>query len=177
MVLGPLVIAGCGWLAQRQGTWTMLLSALLVMIALCTAWAMCGAGPGACVAALGFALMLFLGPALNDYVMEHRGVRHEAVLSDVDSYYRKHGGDGHTCEVKSTDVARSAVYSVGDDSGCSRKSRPGQRVTLVEDPAGWLNPRLASSVDGPSTGSVWTCAGLLVAMEAFMLYGRVRRRD
>ncbi|WP_328329953.1 MULTISPECIES: hypothetical protein [unclassified Streptomyces] len=155
----------------------MLLSALLVLIVLCVAWAMCGAGPGACVAALGFALMLFIGPALSDYVMLQRGVRHDAVISGVDSYYRRHGPDGHTCEVRRTDVARSAVYSVGDRSGCSGSSRPGQRVTLVEDPAGWLVPRLDGSVNGPSTASVWTCAGLLVAMEAFMLYGRLRRRN
>ncbi|WP_405562205.1 hypothetical protein [Streptomyces sp. NBC_01180] len=177
MFLGPLALAGCSWLAQRQGTLVPLLSAFLVLIVLCIAWAMCGAGPGACVAALGFALMLFLGPALNDYVMDQRGVHHDAVISGVDSYHRKHGADGHTCAVRRTDVAQSAVFSVGDESGCSGTSRPGQRITLVEDPAGWLVPRLAGSVNGPSTGSVWTCASLFVSMEAFMLYGRLRRRD
>ncbi|MCX4724649.1 hypothetical protein [Streptomyces sp. NBC_01306] len=176
MILGPLALAGCGWLAQRQGTLVMLLSAFLAMIVLCIAWAMCGAGPGACVAALGFALMLFLGPALNDYVMGQRGVRHDAVISGVDSYHRKHGDDGYTCGVKRIDVARSAVYSVDDDSGCSKNSRPGQRVTLVEDPTGWLYPRLAGSVNGLSAGMLWTCAGLCAGMESFMLYGRLRRR-
>ncbi|WP_405944084.1 hypothetical protein OG372_21155 [Streptomyces sp. NBC_01020] len=155
----------------------LLLSAFLVMIVLCVVWAMCGAGPGACVAALGFALMLFLGSALNDYVMDQRGVRHDAVISGVDSYHRKHGADGHTCEATRTDAAQSAVYSVDDSSGCSENSWTGQRVTLVEDPAGWLNPRLASSVNGPSGELIWTCAGLFGAMEAFTLYGRLRRRD
>lgn len=177
MILGPLALAGCGWLAQRQGTLIMLLSAFLALVVLCVAWAMCGAGPGACVAALGFALVLFLGPALNDYVLEQRGVRHEAVISDVSSYYRRHGDDGYTCEVRRTDVVRSAVYSVGDSSGCSKNSRPGQRVMLVEDPTGWLHPRLAGSVNGLSAGMLWTCVGLGAAMEAFMLYGRLRRRD
>ncbi|WP_371536138.1 hypothetical protein OG210_11335 [Streptomyces sp. NBC_00466] len=128
------------------------------------------------MAALGFALTLFVGPALDDYVMLQRGDRHDAVISGVDSYHRRHGADGHTCAVRRTDVARSAVYSVDDQSGCSGSSFPGDRVTLVDDPAGWLLPRLAGSVNGPSTASVWTCAGLLVAMEAFMLYGRLRRR-
>ncbi|WP_405778153.1 hypothetical protein [Streptomyces sp. NBC_00859] len=176
LALGPVALAGCGWLAQRQGTLILLLSALLGMIVLCALWAMCGARPGACVAVLGFALVLFVGPTLNDYVMDQRGVHHDAVISGVDSYYRKHGGDGHICEVQRIDVSRSAVYSVDDSSGCSKNSRSGQHVTLVDDPAGWLYPRLASAVNGPSTGSTWTCVSLFVTMEAFMLYGRLRRR-
>lgn len=53
---------------------------------------------------------------------------------------------------------------------------PGRRVTLVADPEGWLVPRLGIEVDGLAPWLIRTCAGLLTAMEAFVLYGRLRPR-
>ncbi|MFJ4921408.1 hypothetical protein [Streptomyces sp. NPDC088725] len=175
LVLTPLVMVACGWLAQRQGTLLVLLATFLALVVLFVVWAMCGAGLGACVAALGFALMLFTGPALNDYVLGQRGVHYEGVITGTHGYYRKHG-EGLTCYVVRTDVAKSPKYSLGDSDGCDKSLRPGRRVVLVTDPDGWLAPRLSGSVNGLSSGMAWTCAGLFAAMEAFILYGRLRRR-
>ncbi|MCX4549024.1 hypothetical protein OG204_21895 [Streptomyces sp. NBC_01387] len=177
LVLAPLLL-GCAWLAQRQGTSAMLLAVFLALIVLCTAWAMCGAGPGVCAATLGFVLLLFAGPALNDFVMNRRGVHHEGLMAGVASYHRKHGDAGHTCQVVRIDpvTGKPRTYSVDDSSGCSGSSKTGQRVILVEDPTGWLVPRLDSSVHGLSSGLAWTCGSLFAGMEAFVLYGRLRRR-
>lgn len=175
LLLTPLAVAGCGWLAQRQGTVVLVLAVVLLMIVLCTAWAMCGAGPGACVAVCGFALMMFIGPALNDYVLDQRGVRHEAAVAYAENYHNRHG-DGFTCKVIRTDIRKSRVYTVGESSDCGKHTKTGDQVTLVEDPNGWLSPRLGAEANGLSSGMAGTCAGLFAAMEAFILYGRLRRR-
>ncbi|MFJ8384965.1 hypothetical protein ACIQ9Q_10690 [Streptomyces sp. NPDC094438] len=176
MLLVPFALAGCGWLAQTQGTLTLSVSVVLLLVVLIGAWVMCGPGPGACVVALAFCAALFIGPALNDHMLDQRGVRYPAVIADVQSFYRKHG-DGRTCKVVRTDVVESAVYSVGDmGDGCEDNVREGQHVTLVVDPQGRLSPRLSGSVNGASGALLWTCGGLLAAMEAFILYGRLRRR-
>ncbi|MCX4882787.1 hypothetical protein [Streptomyces sp. NBC_00847] len=171
----PVALTGCAWLAQRQGTPVLLLGAFLAMVVLLGAWVMCGVGPGLGVAVSGFAFMLFVGPAMNDYVIDHRGVRHEAVVADTGSYYRKHG-DGRTCRVVLTDTPKSSSYEVDDMTGCDDGLKPGRQVTLVADPDGWLVPRLSSEVDGVAPWLIRTCAGLLTMMEAFVLYGRLRRR-
>ncbi|MGY6024993.1 hypothetical protein [Streptomyces spinosirectus] len=175
LVVMPVALTGCAWLAQRQGTLVLLLGAFLAMIVLLGAWVMCGVGPGLGVAVSGFAFMLFVGPAMNDYVIDHRGVRHTAVVADTGSYYRKHG-DGRTCEVVPTDTRKPGSYEIDDTTGCDEDLKPGSQVALVVDPEGWLVPRLSSEVDGLAPWLVRTCAGLFVAMEAFVLYGRLRRR-
>ncbi|MYS93427.1 MULTISPECIES: hypothetical protein [Streptomyces] len=174
LVFLPLALTGCAWLAQHQGP-LMLAGAILAMLSLVVAWAMCGAGPGACVAVSGFAFMLFVGPAMGDYLLNHRGVRHGAVIGDVSTYWKKHG-DGRACTVVTTDTDKSDAYEVDDPDGCEGDLREGQDVTLVVDPEGWLKPRLSSRVNGVAPYLVWTSAGLLTATEGFVLYGRLRRR-
>ncbi|MFE9539195.1 hypothetical protein [Streptomyces sp. NPDC006691] len=175
VVLTPLLLAGCGWLGQHPGSLALTLSIVPLLIVLCVAWALCGAGPGAGVAAFGFALALFVGPAMNDYVMEQRGERHPAKIADVEAYHLKHS-EGHTCSVVRTDLAHSPTYTVEDTEGCEKDMRPGQSVTLVADPEGWLGSRLSTDVHGVSAAMLWTCGGLLGGMEALVLYGRLRRR-
>ncbi len=175
VVLTPLLLAGCGWLGQHPGSLALTLSIVPLLIVLCVAWALCGAGPGAGVAAFGFALALFVGPAMNDYVMEQRGERHPAKIADVEAYHLKHS-EGHTCSVVRTDLAHSPTYTVEDTEGCEKDMRPGQSVTLVADPQGWLGSRLSTDVHGVSAAMLWTCGGLLAGMEALVLYGRLRRR-
>ncbi|GHG62194.1 hypothetical protein GCM10018779_30690 [Streptomyces griseocarneus] len=176
-MLTPLAVAGCGWLNQSRGVLLLLVSAFLLLLVLVVAGAMCGpgAGPGTCVAILGFALGLFVGPALDDYVLDQRGTRYEAVIADVETYHRKHG-EGRTCSVARSDSGRTLTYEVGDSSGCDNTVKPAQHVTLVVDPEDWLPPRLGTDVNGLSSGHAWTCGGLLAAMEACILYGRLRRR-
>lgn len=174
LVFLPLALTGCGWLAQHQGP-LMLAGAFLAVLSLVVAWIMCGAGPGACVAVFGFAFMLFVGPAMGDYVINQRGVRHGAVVGDVSTYWKKHG-DGRACTVVTTDTAKPDAYEVDDPDGCDDDLREGQSVTLVLDPEGWLKPRLSSSVNGVAPYLVWTSAGLLTATEGSVLYGRLRRR-
>jgi hypothetical protein len=176
LLITPLAMTGCAWLAQRQGTLVLLLGAVLGMLVMVAAWALCGAGPGAFVAVFGFAFMLFVGPAMNDYVIDDRGVRHDAVIGDTSTYYRKHG-DGRTCTVVLTDTAKPRAYDVDGIDGCDEEFESGQRVTLVLDPKGWLTPRLSSQVNGVPPYLLWTSAGLLAAMEASVLYGRLRRRQ
>jgi hypothetical protein len=175
LLVTPVVLTGCAWLAQRQGTLVLILGAFLAMAVLFTAWVMCGAGPGLGVAVFGFAFMLFVGPAMNDYGIDHRGVRHAAVVAETGSYYRKHG-DGRTCTVVLTDTPKHIAYEVDDTTGCDEDLKPGRRVTLVVDPEGWLVPRLSAEVNGVAPWLIRTCAGLLAVMEAFVLYGRLRRR-
>lgn len=175
LVVMPVALTGCAWLAQRQGTLVLLLGAVLAMSVLLVAWFMCGVGPGLGVVVSGFAFMLFVGPAMNDYVIDDRGVRHEAVVADTGSYYRKHG-DGRTCRLVLTDTPKPSSYEVDDTTGCDEDLKRGSQVELVVDPEGWLVPRLSGEVDGVAPWLIRTCAGLLAAMEASVLYGRLRRR-
>ncbi|MFF9811364.1 hypothetical protein ACF1G5_40865 [Streptomyces coeruleorubidus] len=127
------------WLAQHQGA-LVLAGGFLAMLVLALAWAMCGAGPGACVAVFGFAFMLLVGLAIGDYVIDDHAVRHGAVIGDVSTYRKKHG-DGRACTVVTADTAKPGAYEVDDLDGCDDDLREGQSVTLVVDPEGWLKSR------------------------------------
>ncbi|WP_159395451.1 hypothetical protein [Streptomyces albireticuli] len=175
VVLTPLILAGCGWLNQGGSGLLTAAGVVVVLPLLVVAGALCGAGPGTCVAILGFAFVLFVGPAMDDYVLDRRGTRYEAVIADTSSYHRKHGA-GHTCTVVRSDAGRSLTYKIDDSDGCQEDFEPGRRVTLVVDPEDWLATRLSNNVNGLSSGMAWTCGGLLAAMEALILYGRLRRR-
>ncbi|MFJ8715110.1 hypothetical protein ACIRD9_18285 [Streptomyces violaceus] len=174
LVLAPLAMIGCAWLAQRQDA-LVVLGAVLALLVLVIAWVMCGAGPGACVAVFGFAFMLFVGSAMGDYVINDRGVRHDAVIGDVSTYWRKHG-DGRACTAVTTDMAKPRAYEVDDPDGCDGDLAEGQSVTLVIDPEGWLKPRLSRHVNGVAPYLAWTSVGLLAAMASAVLYGRHWRR-
>ncbi len=174
-VLVPLILAGCGWLNVGGDGLLIAASVVIALPLLVVAGALCGAGPGTCVVILGFAFVLFAGPAMDDYVLDQRGVRYEAVIDDVSSYHRKHD-TGHTCTVVRSDSGQSLTYRIDDSDGCEKDFEPGQRVTLVVDPKDWLATRLSSKANGLSHGMAWTVGGLLAAMEAFILYGRLRRR-
>ncbi|MFB7459821.1 hypothetical protein [Streptomyces sp. NPDC056188] len=179
LIVAPAAIAGCSWLAQKQGTLALLLGAFLGMLVMVIAWVMCGAWPGALVAVSGFAFMLFVGPALDDYVLNQRGLRQDAVVVDTGTYRTKHTrADGRTCTVVPLDTAKagSRSYDVDGTDGCGEGLKTGQRVTLVTDPRDWLAPRMGTDVTGVSPSQVWISGGLLVLMEAFILYGRLRRR-
>ncbi|WP_395575338.1 hypothetical protein [Streptomyces sp. BK79] len=172
----PLTLAGCGWLAQDSGLFSTLAGAFVALAVLAAAWILCGAKAGAGVAVLGFAFLLFVGPALGDHVMKERGVRQDALVAEVSTYRGKGGERRPVCEVVLTGVDRGRTVEVGDVGGCERGFAPGTRVTLVEDPAGWLTPRLSGRTTGVAPYLMWTLAGLLVAMESCALYGRLRRR-
>ncbi|MEV8530425.1 hypothetical protein [Streptomyces sp. NPDC051211] len=169
LVLTPLLIAFSGWLAQPLNVLWLALATVLSLVVLCTAWALCGAGPGACVAVTGFALMLFLGPTLDEIVIEQRGVRHQGMIVDVDRYKRTSRPTRHTCQVATVHAGRIGV-------SCTQHHRVDDLVAVVVDPEDWLPARLAEKADGPSTATLWTCAGLFAALEAFILWGRLRRR-
>ncbi|MEV4924399.1 hypothetical protein [Streptomyces roseoverticillatus] len=177
MVGTPLVVAVGAWLVQSDSLLWMAVAACLVLPGLVIAGAMCGpgAGPGTCVAILGFALSVFVGPAMNDLVLDQRGVRHEGVIAKIESYHKKYEA-GRTCFVERSDSGRTQTYEVNDTIGCDESLEPRQRVTLVVDPDGWLATRLSNDVSGLSSGMAWTCGGLFAGMEAFILYGRTRRR-
>ncbi|MDT0613571.1 hypothetical protein [Streptomyces lancefieldiae] len=153
----------------------MLFATVLVLAVLGTAWVMCGAGPGTGVAVFGFAFLLFVGPALGDYVMHNRGVRHDALVVDVSSYRGKSGRERPVCTLVLTGADRGRTVEVGDTGGCDDDFERGRQVILVDDPEGWLTPRLGSEVTGVEPYLVWTLTGLLFAMEACALYGRLRR--
>ncbi|MGK5730642.1 hypothetical protein ACSNOG_13945 [Streptomyces sp. URMC 124] len=177
MVATPAVVMGGAWLVQSDSLLWIAVATCVVLAALLVAGALCGpgAGPGTCVVVLGFAFCLFVGPAMNDFVLDRRGDRYEGVITDVEGYYKKHG-DGRTCSVARTGSGRKRTYEVNDTAGCDEGFAPGRSVTLVVDPGGWLPTRLDNAVHGLSSGMAWTCGGLLAAMEAFILYGRTRRR-
>ncbi|MFH9003596.1 hypothetical protein ACH4E5_10175 [Streptomyces afghaniensis] len=112
---------------------------------------------------------------MGGYLLNHRGVRHGAVIGDVNTYWKKHG-DGRACTVVTTDTDKSDAYEVDDPDGCDGDLREGQNVIWC--PAGGLAEatRLGSHVNGVPPYLVWTSAGLLTATESFVLYGRLPRR-
>ncbi|NEB07296.1 hypothetical protein G3I32_00035 [Streptomyces coelicoflavus] len=124
----------------------------------------------------GFTLMLFVGPALGDYAMEHRGVHYDALVADVGTYRGKGGRERPVCTVVLTGADRGRTVEVDDTGGCGDDLATGSRVTLLEDAKGWVAPRLGSEVHGVASYPPWTLAGLLAALEACTLYGRLRRR-
>ncbi|MER5934157.1 hypothetical protein [Streptomyces sp. NPDC002054] len=174
LVLTPLLIALSGWLVQPLGLGWLVLGTLLSFVVLCTAWALCGAWPGACVAVSGFALMLFLGPSLDEAVLEERGVRYEALVVDTDSHKRTSRPTKYWCRVGIPPEAGAKVRF--HDVSCAAGHRVDDWVTVVVDPEDWLATRLAENAHGPYTGVLWTCAGLFVALESSILWGRLRRR-
>ncbi|KAB7837248.1 hypothetical protein [Streptomyces mobaraensis] len=175
VVLTPLILTGCGWLNQGGSGLYTAIAVVITLALLVVAGALCGAGPGTGVAILGFAFVLFVGPALDDYVLDRRGTRHEAVVTANTGFHRKHD-TGHTCTVVRSDGGRTRTYEIGDSQGCEATFAPGRRVTLVVDPEDWLATRLGNETHGLSSGMAWTCGGLLAAMEALILYGRLRRK-
>ncbi|QES49565.1 hypothetical protein DEJ50_18910 [Streptomyces venezuelae] len=174
LVLTPLLIACSGWLVQPLGLGWLALGTLLSMVVLCTAWALCGAWPGTCVAVSGFALMLFLGPSLDEAVIEHRGVRYEALVVDTETHKRTSRPRQYWCRVGIAPDAGAKVRF--HDVSCGKDHRVDDWVTVVVDPEDWLATRLAERSHGPSTGVLWTCAGLFLALEGSILWGRLRRR-
>ncbi|ANB07856.1 hypothetical protein SAM40697_3898 [Streptomyces ambofaciens] len=173
----PLALAGCGWLGQDAGLLSTLLGVVVALLVLATAWILCGAKAGAGVAVLGFAFLLFVGPALGDHAMKERGVRHDdAVITEVSTYRGKGGERRPVCTVALTDTERGRTVEVGDTGGCEPDFTPGTHVTLVDDPEGHLAPRLSDKAEGVAPYLLWTLAGLLTALETCALYGRLRRR-
>ncbi|MFF1275233.1 hypothetical protein ACFVZC_17740 [Streptomyces marokkonensis] len=172
----PLVLTGCGWMAQRSGFLPTLLSTVVALAVLGTAWVMCGAKAGTGVAVSGFVFLLFVGPTLGDYVIHDRGVRHDALVMDVSAYRGKGGRERPLCTVVLTGADRGRVIELDDTGGCDDGLTAGSHVTLVEDPEEWVAPRLASEVSGVAPYLRWTLAGLLSGLEACALYGRLRRR-
>ncbi|MGW5127682.1 hypothetical protein ACWEQ7_27280 [Streptomyces sp. NPDC004069] len=127
----------------------------------------------------GFAFMLFVGPALDDYVLNQRGLRRDAVIVKIGTYHTRHTrADGRTCTVVPLDTAEagSRSYDVDGTDGCREGLRTGQSVMLVTDPQDWLAPRMSTEVSGVSASQGWISGGLLVLMEALILYGRLRWR-
>ncbi|KES07978.1 hypothetical protein BU52_05995 [Streptomyces toyocaensis] len=172
----PIVLTGCGWIAQRPGFLPTLLSMVVALAVLGTAWVMCGAKAGAGVAVSGFVFLLFVGPTLGDYVIHHRGVRHDALVVDVSDYRGRGGRERPLCTVVLTGADRGRTIELGDTGGCDDGLTVGSHVTLVDDPEGWVAPRLGSEVRGVAPYLPWTLAGLLSGLETCALYGRLRRR-
>ncbi|WP_413799853.1 hypothetical protein [Streptomyces iranensis] len=144
------------------------------MVVLITAWAMCGAGPGTLVAVSGFALTLFAGPTLGQYVMEQRGVEHHAIIAKVESTHSRHGNKWLCTAVRAEDGKR-VFYTLSEETGCKQDFKPFHKVTVVEDPSGWLDPRLNTTLSGTPAWVLWLSAGTLALMEIFILFGRLRR--
>ncbi|MFE5867370.1 hypothetical protein ACFQ6V_01820 [Streptomyces roseifaciens] len=176
MLLTPVLLAAVSWLNPPDDTLLLFAGFALTVIILIAAWCMCGPGPGAGMAALGFFFVLFTGPALDDYVLGQRGTVHEALVGDVSTYTRKHSNEGRTCSVVWSASGETYRAEVGDRRGCDESVRQGDKATIVTDPEDWLRPRLGGDAPGLSSGTAWTCGGLLAGMEAFILYGRLRRR-
>ncbi|WKX70964.1 hypothetical protein [Streptomyces sp. XD-27] len=174
-LLTPIALIGCSWLAVSDGTVKMMTGVFLGLVVLVTAWVMCGSGPGALVAASGFAFMLCIGWTLNDYVLYHWGVEHRAVIIKVEKTHSR-STDKWYCTAIRSDHGRRVTYEFGETSGCEGHFKPFRSVIVVEDPTGWLSPSLSTGLSKPGTPEVAACAGSAAAMEGFILYGRLRRR-
>ncbi|MFF5445872.1 hypothetical protein [Streptomyces sp. NPDC012888] len=168
-VLLPVLLTGSAWLAQPVGVVWPLLATAVSLTVLCTAWVLSGAWPGAVVAVSGIAFTLFLGPALENGVLEQRGVRVQAVVTEAERYDPTKGPDRYTCRVA---TAAGESYELG----CEARHTKGFPVTVVVDPQDWLGPRLAERSGGPSAPTLAVIAGLFAVMEAAFLFGRLRKR-
>lgn len=172
VILVPILLVGCAWMAQNP--YLEMIGVFLAILVICTAWALCGAGPGTFVSISAFAFLLFVGPALHDLSMEKSGVKTPAILANIEHENNKKGADWN-CTVVTTD-AKPIRYTMTEATGCWDNLKVGQKLNVVTDPSGWLRPMLATKLDGSVPQQIWTSVGIGILMEIFILYGRLRKR-
>ncbi|MGI8330982.1 hypothetical protein ACRYCC_13535 [Actinomadura scrupuli] len=116
----------------------------------------------------GLGLAMFAGPAFRVYVSDTRGVRTEAVVAA--KVPRQAKEVRWECALRRPDGTPVKFQMGEDDCG---QTRQGQRITIVEDPAGWTPPRLDENESYlyPTTGILF---GLVTA--AIVVAGRRARR-
>ncbi|MBL0799115.1 hypothetical protein M2168_003753 [Streptomyces sp. CZ24] len=177
-LLLPPVLLGSGWLAQSESTLLLLLGVVVALAALLVAWAYAGAGPGTFVAVLGFAFMLFVGPAMGETVLDRHGVRTPAVVAGFGEMSARYDR-ARTCKLvwEDRDTGEIGRVETGGLSACTDDIKAGDPAVVVVDPTGWQFPRMAADVKPASTTAWAISGGLCVAMELMFLWGRARKFD
>ncbi|MEU4327984.1 hypothetical protein [Nonomuraea dietziae] len=173
----PLSVIACAWVSLNP--W-LFWPGIVVGTLLCfMAWIVTSMphdrhGPGVLAMFGAFALLLFAGSAAYEAAMRAYGVRADVVVVAVE-HRENDGGADWECQVARLD-GTALPYTLTEATGCGEELARGRHVRVVEDPLGWLRPRL----DEPPTFSAATqlgvAGGVTVGVEASILWGRSRPR-
>ncbi|GAA4316189.1 hypothetical protein GCM10023086_38410 [Streptomyces venetus] len=176
-VLVPALLLLGSVLAQ-WATWLGVVVALAtIAVAACVvggSWHRAGAAT--LVSFGGFALMLFAGPAAYEGYMKAVGEPVDAVVTRVADRDQRRGPDMF-CTLRELGGDRK-TYEVSQQENCFGQARPGDRVEILKDPLGLLDPRLPDSPDQRNTTEITLAvsAALTLLVAAGTFYAGQRRR-
>ncbi|MFI9203099.1 hypothetical protein [Streptomyces sp. NPDC053048] len=135
-------------------------------------WHRAGAATLAC--ALLFGLPLFAGPAFYDLYTKKAGDTVDGVVAATGTQRNLKGTELHTCTVVD---ASGATHRLSQQQNCFGDFEEGQKVVLLKDPAGLLEPYLVDPSDrAPDTTTLGITGGLAAASVVTLLWAGVRRR-
>jgi hypothetical protein len=156
----PLVLAFCAFLMQATAA-PMFWAGLVVGILTClVGWAVIAATKerhlvGALLMSGGFAFLLIVGPSLRDLQLRDNGEGKLGVVTAV-----HHDGGSWECAVELS--GGRTVDPATEDEGCGPESREGDRLIVVTDPSGMLEPRVQGPLSTTRLVTSGTLAGLLL---------------
>ncbi|WP_151482224.1 hypothetical protein [Streptomyces albicerus] len=101
----------------------------------------------AATAVVQFALMMTVAVLFKDAVLDHRGVRVTAVVSEIRDITQKDGGTGQVCRLRLPDG--TSWEPTGWDTGCGADTEVGDRVRVHQDPEGLVPPQRSLWVTAP----------------------------
>ncbi|MER5215179.1 hypothetical protein ABT063_32695 [Streptomyces sp. NPDC002838] len=101
----------------------------------------------AATAVVQFALMMTVAVLFGDAVLDQRGVRVTAVVSETREITQKDGGTGHVCQLRLPDGTSSEP--TGWDTGCDADTEVGDHFTVHQDPEGLIPPQRSLLVTAP----------------------------
>jgi hypothetical protein len=91
--------------------------------------------------------MMTVAVLFKDAVLDHRGVRVTAVVSEIRDITQKDGGTGHVCRLRLPDG--TSWEPTGWDTGCGADTEVGDRVRVHQDPEGLVPPQRSLWVTAP----------------------------
>ena len=108
-------------------------------------------------------------------VLDQRGVRVTAVISEIREITQKDGGTGHACWIRLPDGTSSEL--TGWDTGCDADTETGERFTVHQDPEHLVPPQRSLEVTAQQFVSL-VAAGVatLVALGALTGVHTARHR-
>ncbi|MGA5820391.1 hypothetical protein ACPC54_21305 [Kitasatospora sp. NPDC094028] len=116
--------------------------------------------------ALGVAMLALPEAALRAQLIEHRGVRTDAVITAAHSTKSRYGTLSWSCDIRRAD-GRPLPHGKFSGTGCSSERSVGETVPVIVDPAGWAPPVGIggdTAVGGAALYAVPGCAVLWAAL-------------
>ncbi|TDE01330.1 hypothetical protein [Jiangella asiatica] len=160
---------------SQIATWGLILGVLVGLTTIAGMGILVGFGwkralPATLACVLGFAAILFTGPALYEVYMRALGEPSPAVVLEID----EPEGESRLCFVVEED---GGLHEMDQRQNCFDHIDAGQAVSIFEDPLGFLPPRLENAPDdSDATAEVAISAALLAGTAAAVVYGGLRRR-